>query len=42
VDEFEDKLKELEDPCDPIMSTMFQGAGGGGLRRTASTKELGT
>jgi len=30
VDEFEDKLKELEGLCNPIMSKMYQGGGGGG------------
>jgi heat shock protein 1/8 len=29
VDEFEDKLKELEGLCNPIISKMYQGAGGG-------------
>ena len=28
VDEFEDKLKELEGICNPIISKMYQGAGG--------------
>jgi L1 cell adhesion molecule like protein len=28
VDEFEDKLKELEGLCNPIISKMYQGAGG--------------
>ena len=28
VDEFEDKLKELEGVCNPIISKMYQGAGG--------------
>ncbi|CAA2987397.1 heat shock 70 kDa [Olea europaea subsp. europaea] len=28
VDELEDKLKELEDLCNPIISKMYQGAGG--------------
>lgn len=30
VDEFEDKLKELEGICNPIIAKMYQGAGGGG------------
>ncbi|XVF86313.1 hypothetical protein PTKIN_Ptkin18bG0029600 [Pterospermum kingtungense] len=30
VDEFEDKLKELEGICNPIISKMYQGGGGGG------------
>ncbi|KAI8017560.1 Heat shock 70 kDa protein [Camellia lanceoleosa] len=29
VEEFEDKLKELENLCNPIMAKMYQGAGGG-------------
>ncbi|GLJ48097.1 hypothetical protein SUGI_1015490 [Cryptomeria japonica] len=29
VDEFEDKLKELESLCNPIIAKMYQGAGGG-------------
>uniref|UniRef100_A0A0C9S652 TSA: Wollemia nobilis Ref_Wollemi_Transcript_11832_2219 transcribed RNA sequence n=1 Tax=Wollemia nobilis TaxID=56998 RepID=A0A0C9S652_9CONI len=29
VDEFEDKLKELEGLCNPIIAKMYQGAGGG-------------
>jgi len=29
IDEFEDKLKELEGLCNPIISKMYQGAGGG-------------
>merc|ERR1712159_472726 len=28
IDEFEDKLKELEGVCNPIISKMYQGAGG--------------
>jgi L1 cell adhesion molecule like protein len=28
IDEFEDKLKELEGICNPIISKMYQGAGG--------------
>ena len=28
VDEFEDKQKELEGICNPIISKMYQGAGG--------------
>eukprot|EP00959_Pyramimonas_sp_CCMP1952_P161960 3386427-Pyramimonas_sp.AAC.1 len=28
VDEFEDKLKELEGICNPIMAKMYQGGGG--------------
>mmetsp|Transcript_23709 Transcript_23709/g.32648 ORF Transcript_23709/g.32648 Transcript_23709/m.32648 type:complete len:661 (+) Transcript_23709:75-2057(+) len=31
VDEFEDKLKELEGICNPIMAKMYQGGGGGGM-----------
>ena len=31
IDEFEDKLKELEGICNPIISKMYQGAGGGGM-----------
>lgn len=30
VDELEDKLKELESICSPIISKMYQGSGGGG------------
>ncbi|KAM1508064.1 hypothetical protein ACFX10_017429 [Malus domestica] len=30
VDEFEHKLKELEGLCNPIIATMYQGAGGAG------------
>ncbi|CAN0862564.1 Heat shock 70 kDa protein [Linum grandiflorum] len=30
VEEFEDKLKELEGLCNPIISKMYQGAAGGG------------
>ena len=30
VDEFEDKQKELEGICNPIISKMYQGAGAGG------------
>ena len=30
VDEFEDKLKELEGLCNPIISKMYQGGGGAG------------
>lgn len=30
VDEFEDKLKELEGICNPIIAKLYQGAGGGG------------
>lgn len=29
VEEFEDKLKELENLCNPIIAKMYQGAGGG-------------
>merc|ERR1719218_457110 len=28
IDEYEDKLKELERVCNPIISQMYQGAGG--------------
>jgi heat shock protein 1/8 len=37
VDEFEDKLKELEGLCNPIMSKLYQGGGGGagGMVRTS-------
>ena len=28
IDEFEDKLKEIEGICNPIISKMYQGAGG--------------
>ena len=28
ADEFEDKMKELESVCNPIIAKMFQGAGG--------------
>jgi len=31
VDEFEDRLKELEGLCNPIMSKMYQAGGGGGM-----------
>jgi len=31
VDEFEDKLKELEGICNPIMAKMYQAGGGGGM-----------
>merc|ERR1711966_584741 len=31
VDEFEDKMKELEGLCNPIMSKMYQAGGGGGM-----------
>merc|ERR1711966_486174 len=31
IDEFEDKLKELEGLCNPVMSKMYQGGGGGGM-----------
>jgi L1 cell adhesion molecule like protein len=31
VDEFEDKLKELEGICNPIMSKMYQAGGAGGM-----------
>ena len=31
IDEFEDKLKELEGVCNPIISKMYQGAGGAPL-----------
>uniref|UniRef100_A0A453ID50 Heat shock protein 70 n=1 Tax=Aegilops tauschii subsp. strangulata TaxID=200361 RepID=A0A453ID50_AEGTS len=30
ADEFEDKMKELESICNPIISKMYQGAGPGG------------
>ena len=30
VEEFEDKLKELEGTCNPIIAKMYQGGGGGG------------
>ncbi|KAL3535136.1 hypothetical protein ACH5RR_003597 [Cinchona calisaya] len=30
VDELEDKLKELENVCNPIIAQMYQGGGGGG------------
>jgi L1 cell adhesion molecule like protein len=29
VEEFEDKQKELEGVCNPIITRMYQGAGGG-------------
>ena len=29
VDEFEDKMKELEGICNPIIAKMYQGAGAG-------------
>ena len=28
ADEFEDKMKELESICNPIIAKMYQGAGG--------------
>ncbi|PHT72287.1 hypothetical protein T459_23072 [Capsicum annuum] len=28
ADEFEEKMKELESPCNPIIAKMYQGAGG--------------
>ncbi|KAG2250911.1 hypothetical protein Bca52824_081047 [Brassica carinata] len=28
IDEFEDKMKELESVCNPIIAKMYQGAGG--------------
>merc|ERR1711920_181611 len=31
IDEFEDKLKELEGLCSPIMSKMYAAGGGGGM-----------
>mmetsp|Transcript_36570 Transcript_36570/g.61648 ORF Transcript_36570/g.61648 Transcript_36570/m.61648 type:complete len:647 (+) Transcript_36570:201-2141(+) len=31
IDEFDDKLKELEGICNPIMSKMYQGGAGGGM-----------
>eukprot|EP00976_Prorocentrum_cordatum_P064529 1177530-Prorocentrum_minimum.AAC.1 len=31
VDEFDDKLKELEGICNPIMAKMYQAGGGGGM-----------
>merc|ERR1711988_1701704 len=31
IDEFEDKLKELEGICNPIMSKMYQAGGAGGM-----------
>ncbi|KAH7433600.1 hypothetical protein KP509_07G076800 [Ceratopteris richardii] len=35
VDEFEDKMKELESICNPIISKMYQGAGGGEMPNMA-------
>merc|ERR1712070_1194132 len=31
VDEFQDKLKELEGICNPVMAKMYQAGGGGGM-----------
>ena len=31
VDEFEDKMKELEGVCNPIIAKMYQGGEGGGV-----------
>ncbi|KAI8032218.1 putative mediator of RNA polymerase II transcription subunit 37c [Camellia lanceoleosa] len=31
ADEFEDKVKELESICNPIIAKMYQGAGGGDM-----------
>ena len=31
ADEFEDKMKELESICNPIVAKMYQGAGGPGM-----------
>jgi L1 cell adhesion molecule like protein len=36
VDEFEDKQKELENVCNPIISRMYQGGAGGGAGPTPS------
>ena len=36
IDEFEDKLKELEGICNPIISKMYQGAGGAAPRGWAT------
>ena len=43
VDQFEDKLKELEELCNPIISNLYQVAGGrGGLQRTISMEKRAT
>jgi hypothetical protein len=43
VDEFEDKLKELEELCNPIISNLYQVAGGRGeLQRTISMEKRAT
>ena len=43
VDEFEDKMKELESICNPIISKMYQGAGGAaGMDEDAPSGGAGT
>ncbi|KAJ8553561.1 hypothetical protein K7X08_024239 [Anisodus acutangulus] len=37
VDDFEDKLKELESLCNPIISKMYQGGAGGDVPMGADT-----
>ncbi|MED6184180.1 hypothetical protein PIB30_044991 [Stylosanthes scabra] len=41
VDEFEDKLKELEAVCNPIISKMYQGGGGGAAAAAPSSADAG-
>jgi heat shock protein 1/8 len=41
VDEFEDKLKELEGVCNPIISKMYQNAGGAAPDMGAGAEDAG-